>query len=208
MRLLFTVLLLANVALAVGAWLWSNRPNPDAALLTQQLNADKVRVVPPPEPARGACLEWGTFSDAELAAARRELARLELAARAAETRVPVVAQWWVYIPPLPSRAEVERRLAELTGQGVTDYYAEEAEGPLRNAISLGIFRSETAASAFERRLVERGVRDARLGRRELRVTQTAFVLREVDARTSELLATLAERYPGSELKPRDCLAPG
>jgi hypothetical protein len=203
MRLAFVVLLLANIALALGAWLWASRPNPDAALLSQQVNADKVRVVPPP-PVRGACLEWGTFSEAELNGARRELVRMELAARATESRVPVLAQWWVYIPPLPSRMEVERRLEELTVQGVTDYYAEETPGPLQHAISLGIFRNESAAIAFERRLAERGVRGARLGRRELRVTQTAFVLRELDPRTTQDLAAMAQRFPGSELKPVEC----
>ena len=206
MRLIFTLLVLANLALAAAAWLISSKPNPDAGLLTRQINADKVRIIAPPAsaPARSACLEWGTFSDAELAGARRELERLGLTSRVSEARVPVVAEWWVFIPPLASRDEVDRRLAELTGQGIAEYYAVEGEGPMRNAISLGIFRSEAAANAYLRALRERGVRSARVGRREHRVTQTAFLLREPDARVSAQLAGLAERFPGSELKALDC----
>jgi len=206
MRLIFTLLVLANLALAAAAWLISSKPNPDAALLTRQINADQVRIIAPPAsaPARSACLEWGTFSDAELAGARRELERLGLTSRASEARVPVVAGWWVFIPPLASQDEVDRRLAELTGQGIAEYYAVEGEGPMRNAISLGIFRSEAAANAYLRALRERGVRSARVGRREHRVTQTAFLLREPDARVSAQLAGLAERFPGSELKALDC----
>jgi hypothetical protein len=204
MRLLFILLVLANLALAAAAWLLSSKPNPDAALLDQQINAEKVRIIPAPAPARSACLEWGTFSDAELGGARRELERLGLAVRASETRVPVVAEWWVFIPPLASRAEVDRRLAELTGQGITEYYAVEGEGPMRNAISLGIFRSEAAANTFLLGLSERGARGARVGRREHRVTQTAFLLREPDARASAQLVALADRFPGSELKATDC----
>jgi hypothetical protein len=202
MRLVFTVLVLANLALAAYALLLSGQRNPDAALLEQQLNADKVRIIPPPPPAprRSACLEWGTFSDVELAAARRELERLGLAQRAAESRVPVVAGWWVFIPPQASRVEVDRRIAELTALGVTDYFAVEGESSMRNAISLGIFRSEEAAGEFLRGLQARGVRLARMGSREHRVTQTVFVLREPNAQVSAQLAALASRFPGSELR--------
>jgi len=206
MRLLFTVLVLANLVLAAAGLLLSSKPNPDAALLAQQLNADKVRIIapPPPPPSRTACLEWGSFSEAEVAAARRELERLGLAPRASETRVPVVAGWWVFIPPQANRAEVDRRLAELTALGITDYFAVESEGPMRNAISLGIFRSEEAANAFLGGLRERGVRAARVGNREHRVVQTAFLLREPTPRGSAQLAALADRFPGSELKALDC----
>jgi hypothetical protein len=207
MRLLFIVLVLANLALAAYALLFSGERGPDAKLLEQELNADQVRIIPPPPPAprRSACLGWGTFSDVELPAARRELDRLGLAQRAAEARVPVVAGWWVFIPPQASRVEVDRRIAELTALGVTDYYAVEGESPLRNAISLGIFRSEEAAIGFLRRLQARGVRLAQMGSREHRVTQTALVLREPNAQISAQLAALATRFPGSELRARnDC----
>jgi hypothetical protein len=206
MRLLFTVLLLANLALAAYALLFSDQPGPDAALLRQQVNADQVRIIPqPPPPARrGACLEWGTFSDVELPPVRRDLERLGLVQRATESRVPVVAGWWVFIPPQASRVEVDRRIAELIALGVTDYYVVEGEGPMRNAISLGIFRSEEAANDFLRGLQARGVRSARVGAREHRVTQTAFLLRDPSPQVSAQLAALAGRFPGSELRALDC----
>jgi hypothetical protein len=207
MRLVFTVLVLANLALAAYALLFSGQRGPDAALLSQQMNADKVRIIPPPPPAprRSACLEWGTFSDVELPTVRRELERLGLAQRATESRVPVVAGWWVFIAPQASRLEVDRRIAELIASGVTDYYVVEGDGSMRNAISLGIFRSEDAANEFLRRLQARGVRSARVGSREHRVTQTAFSLRDPSPQVSAQLAALASRFPGSELRaPPDC----
>jgi hypothetical protein len=117
----------------------------------------------------------------------------------------VVAGWWVFIPPQASRVEVDRRIAELTALGVTDYFAVEGESSMRNAISLGIFRSEEAAAEFLRGLQARGVRLARMGSREHRVAQTAFVLREPSAQVSAELAALASRFPGSELRAlNDC----
>ena len=189
-------------SLAGYALMFSGRPNPDSSLLAQQVNADKVRIIPPPAPTprRTACLQWGTFSEADLPAARRELEQLGTAARASEARVPVIANWWVFIPPQSSRADVDRKLGELQALGVTDYYAIEGEGPMRNAISLGVFRSEEAANDFLRALQERGVRSARVGNREHRMTQTAFFVREPDPRLSTQLAALATRFPGSELR--------
>jgi hypothetical protein len=95
-------------------------------------------------------------------------------------------------------------MGELQALGVSDYFAVEGEGPMRNAISLGIFRSEQAANDFLESLREKGVRSARVGVREHRVTQTAFVVREPDARTSARLAELAIRFRGTELKAFDC----
>jgi hypothetical protein len=79
-----------------------------------------------------------------------------------------------------------------------------AEGPTRNAISLGIFKSEEAASAFLQSAQAKGVRGARVGARETRVTQTAVLVRDPDALVSARLAELALRFPGSELRAIDC----
>jgi hypothetical protein len=206
MRLLFALLVVANLALAVYGLLAPRANSPDAALLERQTGAEQIRIVPPrPAPARrAACVEWGGFADAEVSLARRELAELDLGAKLTETRAPAAANWWVYIPPLPERPDVERKLGELQALGVSDYFVVEGEGPMRNAISLGIFRSEQAAFDFLEELRGMGVRSARVGAREQRLTQVAFLVREPDARTSARLAELAIRFRGTELKALDC----
>lgn len=210
MRLLFALLVVANLAIAAYGLMASRERSPDANRLQQQIAADQIRIVParPPAPRRSACVEWGGFADAEVAVARRELAGLNLGVRLVETRGPAAANWWVYIPPLPARADVDRKIAELQALGVNDYFVVDGDGPLRNAISLGIFRSEQAANDFLERLRARGVRSARVGTREHRVTQTAFLVREPDARTSARLAELALRFRGTELKALDCPTSG
>jgi hypothetical protein len=209
MRGLFVLLLLANFALAGYAWYASRQPNPDAPLLNQQVNADKIRIiapkpmVPPPRPKIN-CLEWGTFGAGDLKPAQAALAALELGERLTSHDVQVLAGYWVYIPPLKSRAEVERKIAELERLGVKDYYAVEAPASLKNAVSLGIFKTEEAASGYLDGLQRKGVRSARVGGREHRVTQTAFVVREPDVTLTAKLAELRLQFPGSELKAVDC----
>jgi hypothetical protein len=209
MRGLFVLLLLANFALAGYAWYASHQANPDASLLNQQVNADKIRIIAPkplvvPPRPKITCLEWGTFGAGELKPAQSALAALELGERLTIHDVQVVAGYWVYIPPLKSRAEVERKIAELERLGIKDYYAVEAQGPVRNAVSLGIFKTEEAASGYLERLQQKGVRSARVGSREHRVTQTAFVVREPDVALTAKLAELRLQFPGSELKAVDC----
>ena len=207
-RILFAVLVVANLLLAAYALFAPQPRNPDAALLDSQLNPEQIRIVPP-RPAvipshQGACIEWGAFSAAELPVARDAIAALDLGARVSSMEVQTVAGWWVYIPPLKSKAEVERRIAELSAQGVKEYFAVDNGGEMHNAISLGIFKSEEAANHYVQVLQSKGVRSAQVGRRDHRVTQTAFLVRNPDPATSARMAELTTRFPGSELKAKDC----
>ena len=121
-----------------------------------------------------------------------------------EARVPVVASWWVFIPPLRDEQELVRKVRELRNLGIEDYYVLEGSGEMRSAISLGIFKSEDTAVAFLEGLRTRGVRSARVGNRDHRITQTVFVVREPDVSVSSRLAELALRFPGTELKSGAC----
>ena len=105
MRWLFVVLLLANLALAGYAWYASHQSSAEAPLLNQQVNADKIRIIPPkpmvlPPRPKITCLEWGTFGAGELKPAQAALAALGLGERLTSHDVQVVAGYWVYVPPL------------------------------------------------------------------------------------------------------------
>jgi hypothetical protein len=207
MKALFTLLLLVNLALAAYTLLAPRQAALDAAALPGQINADQIQVIPPRPAAPvqpAACIQWGSFAEAELEGVRRALVGAALGERAIETSVPVVAGWWVYIPPRPDRQAIDAAVRSLQAAGVDEYYVVDAEGPTRNAISLGIFKSEESALAFLLAVQAKGVRTARVGPREHRVTQTAMVLRDPDAQVSARLAQLALGFPGSELRAIDC----
>lgn len=69
--------------------------------------------------------------------------------------------WWVFVAPLPSKAEAEKKAAELRRFGVTDYFII-PDGPNRFAISLGVFSSEKGGQEKLTEVKELGVRSARL----------------------------------------------
>ena len=69
--------------------------------------------------------------------------------------------WWVFITPLPGKAEADKKAAELRLFGVTDYFIV-PDGPNRFAISLGVFSTEKGGQDRLAEVKEKGVRSARL----------------------------------------------
>ena len=225
MRTLFLLLLAA--ALGVFAWLRFLAP-PDPAIdrqpLTQQIQPEKLRIVPPhelakiaaapapapsprprpaapPEPAAIACLEWGSFSPQEATRAEQRLEPLALGARLAQYRGEETAGWWVFIPPQANRAAAQKKAAELKALGVDDYFVVQEDGRLRWALSLGVFRVEDAARAHLEALRAKGVRSAQVGQRETRVPKLWFQARAVEPALLARLQDIARDFEAATLHP-------
>jgi hypothetical protein len=217
MKWVFFVLLAANLGLAAFIYMRDRLPNPDAQVLRQQMNADQIQIVaprptPPPAPVAaapgpGMCLEWGSFGATELSKAQAALDALALGERVRRTEVGVLTSYWIYIPPLKSRSELDRKMIELKERGIADYSPMLEAGRWRYAISLGVFRNEDGAKKHLGLLRGKGVRSAQIGEREQRVTQTAFLVRGPTGAQSAQLANLKTEYPGSELRAVDCPLP-
>jgi hypothetical protein len=223
MRLLFLALVLANLAFFAYAQFAgeSAARNPVSQL---EVSAEKIkvlkasgrsapdRVAPPATDASArtataaptACIEWGVFAGPAVARADTALARLELPQERVGRTVTDGSGYWVYVPPLKTKPETDRKVGELKALGVTDFFIVQDAGQWRNAISLGIFWTEEAAQGHLARLKERGVRSAVAERRDSFPKQTAFLVREPDEALVARLATLQQEFPGSELKATTC----
>ena len=153
------------------------------------------------------CLEWGSFTAADLTRVQAALDAVALGERVRRTDVGIVTSYWIYIPPLKSKADLDKKATELRERGVTDYAPILEPGRWRYAISLGIFRNEDGARKQLALLRGKGLRSAQIGEREQRVTQTAFLVRDPTEAQSAQLANLKAEYPGSELRTLDCPPP-
>ena len=180
---------------------------------TQRAPADKPQVpgkaIPPPPPqtattAPAACLEWGNFAGPGVVKAEMALAQLQLAPEQVERAVIDAGGYWVYIPPLKTKTEVGRKVRELKDLGVTEFFVVQDAGQWRNAISLGIFRTDEAARSFLAGLRQRGVRSAIAARRENFLKQVAFYVREPSAATVARLTLIQQEFPGSEMRAGPC----
>ncbi len=219
MRVAFLLLVLANVALS--AWLRYGVPeSAGPAPQSRQVAPDRLKIVSPgslppvsaapkPTPAPVAvsapastCMEWGSFTLADVSRAEQALEPLGLGPRVAQRRTEEHAGWWVFIPPQGNRQRALTKAAELKQLGVEEYFIVQDEGAMRWALSLGVFRTEEAAQARLTSLRDLGVRTARIGTRDTTVPKVWLQVNSVDAPLQARLKEIARQVEGTELK--DC----
>lgn len=212
MRAVFLLLLLANVAFFAYAQ-WMRGPDASADLIPRlQVHPERIKIVPASEQPRiggaardaVACLEWGLFAGPDVARADVAVASLALPGAAVQRAVADSGGYWVYLPPLKTRAEIDRRVAALKARGVSDFYVVQEAGQWRNAISLGLFRSEETARNRAARLKKSGVQGVVLERRENILKQIAYFVREPDPAVVARLAELQREFPATEVKAVPC----
>jgi hypothetical protein len=128
-----------------------------------------------------ACTEIGTFDAAEARRFDARLAPLELGDR--QSRQPQqeqdVSSWLVNIPPQGSKEAAEHKADELRNLGVTDFYILQGDSPMRYALSLGVFKTESGAQARLAQLIKQGVRTARITPRGPQTTVYNYRFRNI-----------------------------
>lgn len=215
-RIVIAVLVVANVALFAVGWMASReRGRTPPATAHQPLNGEQIRIVrnepepaPPPPPAREEmCLEWGPFPQDELARAQEALMPLRLGDRLSVAAVPAIASWWVYIPPRKTKEAAEKEVVRLNAAGVRDTYVVQEGTEQRFAISLGIFRSEEAATRYADGLRARGIASATVGARQHQIRLSAMFLRTPEDLEAQRVFELKARFPGTDAKPSKCPEP-
>lgn len=88
-----------------------------------------------------------------------EFPRLKLHEKAAAP----VSQYWVYFAPRANRTEAEKKVEEIKALGVSEYFIVQDSVTYRDAISLGVFSSESAANERLTSLQAKGVKTAKIG---------------------------------------------
>ena len=214
MRALFLLLIAANL----GFYAWTRQIDPreqgrDPEPLARQIEPQKLTIVAPESlqtqaaaKQRRSCIEWGSFSSVDAARAEQALAPLALGPRLAQRRSEETAHWWVFLPPQGNRQGALRKVEELKGLGVEEFFVMQEEGRLRWAISLGVFRTEDSAKARLEALRAKKVRGVQLGERDTQVAKVSFQVRDADEALVAKLREQVQGFAGSEL--RECAAAG
>lgn len=227
MRALFLLLVLANLVFYFYTTVAREDGGSERRIPQLQIAPEKIKLLKsgsaapkekrraprksiPPAPPKAAvaapvaCLEWGIFAGPGVATAEAALARLELAPGQVERVVTDGGAYWVHMPPLKTRADAERKVGELKDLGITEFFVVQEPEQWRNAISLGIFRTDEAAQNYLAALRQRGVRSAIVARRDDFLRQVAFLVREPSDATVARLTQIQQEFPGSELKAGPC----
>jgi len=215
MRLLFLLLLLANVALFSYEWV-STRPEAgESRIRNLEVTPERIQLLergakpaltPSPQAAAVPCLEWGFFAGPDIARVEAVIEKLELSQAPVRRAIADASGYWVFMPPLKDKAEVANKVGELKALGVTELFVVQDPGQWHNAISLGIFRTEEAAEKFLVELRKLGVRTAVVARRENFLRQIALTVREPNETTVAKLTAAQRQFPGTEIRAVACPA--
>jgi hypothetical protein len=150
------------------------------------------------------CAEWGEFSGEDLVRAQQALAALKLGESLSQRSAERDHGYWVYVPPLKSRAQVDKKIAQLKARGVKDYFIVQEKGKWLNAISLGVFKSNEAAQKYLEVLRAKDVFSVKVGERKSKLKFTVFLIKDIDAGIKDKLTVLQQDFPDSELKVSAC----
>ncbi len=228
MRALFLFFVLANLAFFAWAnFVSDGDTQSDPRPLAREIAPEKLRVLlpagagravaatpnkpaadaPAPQAAasRTQCLEMGGFAAADVTRVGEALAPFTLGARVSQRQVEDSASWWVFIPPRGSRQDAQKKAAELKALGVDELFILQDEGPQCYALSLGVFKTEAAATNRLEALRAKGVRTAQVGARETTLQKTYVQVRAVDEPLAAQLREIAQTFTGVEV--RECPAP-
>ena len=216
MKKLLVLLALANVLFFTYTYLDSATPG-DAVLLHQQVNPEKIKVLPqdksadisvrkvPVKLAEGPlCLEWGSFGGNEQGRVEQVLEKLQLGEKLSQRKIESTVGYWVFIPALANKAQADKKIRQLDGLGIVEHFLVQENNEFRNAISLGIFKSEDAATKYLAQLRDKGVRSAKAGAREHQLKLVNYVFRDPGEKLVTTLAELKQGFPGSEVKEAAC----
>ncbi len=149
-----------------------------------------------------ACTEIGPLSSTDAHRFEARLAALDLGDRQSRQTIQAqdVSSWLVHIPTQGSKEAADRKSAELRNLGVTNFYILQGDSPLKYAISLGVFKTESGAQAMLAQLGKQGVHSARIAPRGPQTTHYVYRLRGLDAATRKRVEGFAERYDGADVK--------
>lgn len=154
-----------------------------------------------PAPARPlACIDVGTFSAGEAKRFEARLASLELGERQSRQAVQAqdVTSYLVNIPPQASKEAAERKAAELRGLGVTNFFIMQGESPMKWAISLGVFKTESGAQTLLAQLNKQGVHSARITPRGPSVPRYSYRFRDIEAAARARIESVADAVSSAE----------
>ncbi|MBZ0104702.1 MAG: SPOR domain-containing protein [Sulfuricella denitrificans] len=217
MRWIFALLVISNVAFFAVMQLPQHNPDSDSMANHTPYRAEQIHLLPEadltqaqqseqPAPPPRICLEWGIFSKTELAHVQDMLKTLQLGEDAITlSNAPEkTSKYWVYIPPLKSKTESQKKQEELKGLGIEDSLIMQDNNKWRYAISLGVFSTQAAADKYLSQIRAKNVKSAHSGPRILDDGHTVITIKASGRNLETDLIKMKLDFPGTELKAVSC----
>lgn len=175
LKWIYSALVLANLGFLMWAHWYKEEPAEETRTASAPVFPEKLRLLNEPgvkhAPRKvsvfakaglktgtgSACFRIGPFPEADVVARiERRLSEIEVTYSRRQEETRTITGYLVYLPPLSSLEEAERKRRELTRLGFRDHALMQEEGK-QNAISLGVFTVEANAEARVRELATKNV---------------------------------------------------
>lgn len=165
--------------------------------------ATETPLEPVPAPvATIACTQAGSFTAADARRFEARIDRLGFGERQSRISVPYqeVTSHLVYLPPNGGKEGADRRVAELKEKGVTNFFVMQGEGSMKWAVSLGVFKTETAAQNLVTSLGRKDLRGARILPRGPQSTRAAWQFYDLAIEERARIAAIADDFADVQLQ--------
>lgn len=194
MKIVFIILLIANIAYLAGVQIHSDEQNATAPVL---VNPEKIILVP----AHENCLVWGDFYEEQVKYAETVILGLfpDLFYSLEESGNTMM--YWLYIPPRPDREAANREINKLRNLGIVSFRVKDGN-QWENAISLGMFYDQKDALKQLREVEKKGITDAKIEDRSVMLKK--IVIYNPAQSIKEQMQKLVEQFDDTRLVQDRC----
>jgi hypothetical protein len=176
------------------------KTEPKSEPKTETKAENKAETKPEAKPELVACTLVGNFALPEARRFEAMLAPLALGQRQSRENVavPEVSSHIVFIPSAGSKEAADRKAAELKELGITSYFIMNDNSPMKYAISLGVFKSETSAQTLLASLTKQGVVGAKVAGRTSQASRMAYRFRALEPAAKAKVDALLAKFPDQQ----------
>lgn len=147
------------------------------------------------------CAIWGPIPAQRVEDAQIRLNKFKLGVRLTMLDTPIHSgPYWVYLPPLKSKAEADTKAEELQKMGIKDI-AVVRDGKWQNAISMGLYGKETIANDRLAKLKKLGI-SAQIEARGK--TARSFALNQLSVDELTQIKQMQTEFGGPAIKKTAC----
>ncbi len=193
MKIIFILLLIINIAYAMGVQLYSNGWNTTTSIV----NPEKIILLSVHE----NCFEWGNFYEEQIQYAETALSEIVSDQFYRMEEAGNTVMYWLHIPPLLNKEAANREINKLRNLGIVSFRIKE-NGQWKNAISLGMSYDKKDAFKQLKEIENKGVTNATINERN--VILKKIVIHYPTQMIREQVQKLIEQFDGTQLTQSKC----
>lgn len=194
MKIIFTLLLIVNIAYLASTQFYSGKQNLDMPV---SVHPEKIVLVPVQE----NCLLWGDFYEEQIRYAGTVLSDLFPGLIYDTEESDQTTMYWLYIPRYPNKEAANREINKLRNLGIVSFRVKD-DMQWQNAVSLGMFYDQQDALRQLREIEKKGITNAKIEDRS--VVLKKIVIHNPAHMIKEQMQKLVEQFDDTKLVQGKC----